>query len=165
MATTEILDAPDVAVIGQRLIATQPEHEHLQDARVLYLFTTAQRRRCDRVVLGTAQKANPIQRYLSRKAQEVADDEVAFAADFIILISYLDWQIAGDTEREALVYHELCHCGLKVKNGKRTWVLRGHDVEEFAAVIQRYGLYCYELRQMADAIEQLRLPIEERAHA
>lgn len=41
----------------------------------------------------------------------------------------------------ALVEHELYHCALKTitNKGKPIWGIKGHDVEEFVGIVERYG--------------------------
>lgn len=51
------------------------------------------------------------------------------------------WMMMDDGERERLVHHELGHAELEVsETGKETPKGRGHEMEEFAATVGRYGV-------------------------
>lgn len=87
--------------------------------------------------------------------------------DFLIILDGSYWFNPSQqpTEiprlREILVYHELSHC-IHKKDGfgdkrydhdeKPVWGLKGHDVEEFIAVVQRYGAWTEEIRQFVDVV-------------
>jgi hypothetical protein len=145
--------ADDAARIALSLIAAY--HPDLAEARILYLFTSARRKKCDRVRLGSAQRLSTLQRYLSRKDRDDAATEV----DFIILLSFSDWNLMTEMQQIALVDHELCHCGVRLgDSGDRTYYLKGHDIEEFADIIKRHGLWKPDLEETAKAIgDQLSL--------
>lgn len=50
------------------------------------------------------------------------------------------WDHFDERQREAVVYHELCHLELdRDKGGNLKVVLREHDLEEFAGVMRRFG--------------------------
>ena len=152
--TVEIREADEARVIAQRLIADH--HPHLEQARIRYLFTDQTRKKCDRVRLGSAQKLSPLLRYLTSGENRSVED----GADFIVLIGQIEWGLLEASQRRALVDHELEHCGHEVDvNGTTKWVIRGHDVEEFAAVITRHGLWSHDLQRIGDVVDQLRLPL------
>jgi hypothetical protein len=99
------------------------------------------------VMLGQARKTGELERQLH-------------GYDVIIVLNSEWWNDAEvtDRQREALLFHELCHPrpvldednDPKVdENGKIVWYNRKHDVEEFRAVIQKYGLYKADLEDMA----------------
>lgn len=62
------------------------------------------------------------------------------AATFVIVYSADEWSYLDDNQREALVYHELCH--IDPIDGK----LRGHEFSGFAGEIIRYGSWHNGLR-------------------
>jgi len=75
--------------------------------------------------------------------------------DFLVVLDADYWLDSDDHLREILVYHELCHIQPAFdKHGAQRFdrdtglpvlTLAGHDVEEFTAVVQRYGAYSGEL--------------------
>ncbi len=78
--------------------------------------------------------------------------------DFVIWFAKDVWEgVLNSAQRRALADHELCHCSML--DGPS---IRPHDVEEFSAVIARHGLWDQALMEMAQAIEQYKLPFEEK---
>ena len=83
--------------------------------------------------------------------------------DFILTISRSWWSVATETQREALVFHELCHCHHKTDrdgelrftdDGHPVWGIIGHNIEEFHAVARRYGAWHAELSVFSAALRQ-----------
>lgn len=129
-------------------------HPHLRPAKILYVFTTQKRKKCDRVILGTASKLSAMMRWLSSGMESIAD-----GFDFIIQFDVNEWKDLTDAQHKALVDHELCHCA----TGDKGWRLRAHDIEEFRAVIERHGLWKSDVQYFAQAAQQLPLVETERA--
>lgn len=68
--------------------------------------------------------------------------------EFLIVIDRDFWEQADDVTREAIIFHECCHVKQETdklgnpkfdKNGEAVFGLVGHDLEEFNAVVERYG--------------------------
>jgi hypothetical protein len=161
-----ISEALEPARIAAELIPQY--HAHLIDARILYLFTTQQRKKCDRARLASAQKFSDLQRYLS--SLHFADGREASiftGADFLMLVGRVEWEDLTTAQRRALVDHELSHMGRVEKitdtGVEGRWAILGHDLEEFAAVIQRHGLWRQEARDMAQVMQQLSLNLDHLA--
>ena len=129
----------------------EQHHSHLVGARILFLLTTQERTRGLRTVLASAQKLPALQKYLSSGGEHAVEEW----HDFLILISETEWNALTREQRIALVDHELCHCWADPETG--AWQLRGHDVEEFADVIARHGLWKQDVRTFGEVIRQLRL--------
>lgn len=128
-------------------------HPHLRTARILYLFTTQKTKKCEAVVLGKAKKLSALQKFLSSGNQSVGD-----GYDFILQFDIFEWKELTEAQRRALVDHELCHCGI----GESGWKLRGHDIEEFRAVIERHGDWKRDVRAFIETAQQLPLVQPER---
>lgn len=155
MAAT-ITPAPAVQKIAERLI---PEfHRHLENATIAYLFTDAKRTKNKKIVLGTAKKTSPMEHFLSQRQD-------AEGADFILMFGIEEWFKLSESQRIALVDHELAHCTVDYneETDEPSWAIRSHDVEEFAEIIERHGLWEPNLEQFAAAFEQLRLPMAVEA--
>lgn len=125
---------------GERILAAeQPEalgralvdalHHHLREARIAYVFVEDKRDQ-DRVTLGHAAKASTKIRFLA-------------AVDYVVELNWTAWCTLSAAQRIAIVDHELCHCA--GKDGKGNWTERGHDVEEFGAIVGRWGLWKEDL--------------------
>jgi len=83
--------------------------------------------------------------------------------DFILTIDLVWWNLAGPREREALVFHELCHCMHAVDkdgelrftdDGLPVWAIRGHDLEEFRAVVEKYGAWDSDIAAFAESLRK-----------
>lgn len=150
---------PDVKItiaIEPKDIATDliaEVHQHLRPARILYLFTTQKTLKCDAVVLGKAKKLSAKERFLSSGNESIED-----GYHFVITFDVNEWKDLTEAQRKALVDHELCHCGI----GANGWRLKGHDVEEFQAVIERHGFWKRDVRAFGAAAQQLPLVLPER---
>lgn len=123
----------------------EEHHPHLANARILWLFTTAKRKKANRVVLGTAARLGVLQRYLSSGMESIDT-----GYDFMILLSDKHWAGLKPAQRLALVDHCLCRCGQRETVNRRTgattttWCTLAPDVEEFSAVVERHGLWLNE---------------------
>ncbi len=115
-------------------------HLHLLDARVGFLFRSESSASQGREVIGKAKK-------VSEELKSLLD------LDFIIWISKPAWLALSPEGREALLDHELSHCAGDEEDG---WSIRGHDIEEFVAVIERHGLWDLALARLAAPQVQLR---------
>jgi hypothetical protein len=111
-------------------------HRHLQDARIACLFVQDKREK-QKVRLGHAAKT-------SSKVRFLAD------VDYLIEFNWTAWRNLTAAQRVALVDHELCHCAGRDDKGK--WVERAHDVEEFTAIVGRWGLWKDDVRQFANVV-------------
>lgn len=160
MKDAKIWEATEARQIAEELIPKHHtrllDHPVLGDARLLYLFTDRKRKKGNRVTLGTAAKLPALQRYLSRRGGDPTSE-----AHFILLFSYLEWDLLEPEQQVALVDHELCHCTVRMgKDFKSRWAIREHDVEEFTEIIQRHGLWKPDLAEMGQAMQQLPLQME-----
>jgi hypothetical protein len=159
--------ANEAAQLGLLLINKVEEHEHLQPANIGYVFRDDEIRRRGKVVGAEAILVERILQSDPRYARLVkwAFLRVLGAAelpDFIVLIDHNIWEGLDVEQRLALVDHELSHCSYQTeddgatqkfrKDGSPLWAVRGHDVEEFASVVQRNGLWNAELVTFARAI-------------
>ena len=123
-------------------------HNELEDAEIAYVFIPKGPKTGGRVRLGKAHKESATHQLLSEM-------------DFVIYLSKDMWDTLGPEQRMALLDHELCHCAPKLdaKTGERVgWRTKAHDVEEFAEIIERHGLWKPDLRRFAEtSVRQLPL--------
>lgn len=142
--------APEVAELADGLIA---EHHHgLVEAPILFIFREQAPRSKGRKVLGRARLVNGLYAFLASMAAgdapEHYDAEVDLAF-FVMEISEDWWSEADDAARAAVVDHELCHMAVDDETGELE--LRGHDLEEFNAVVARHGLWRDEVTRFLGA--------------
>lgn len=128
-------------------------HEELAEARIALAWCTSWRPTVDgRVTLGKCKKASDLDRELSQW-------------DFVILLRKLFWQhdAVTFTQRQALLDHELCHAAVRLddhgqpvldERGRIVYRIRQHDIEEFTAVVERYGCWERDLELFAAALRR-----------
>jgi predicted metallopeptidase len=129
-----ILPAEQPQALGTVLVDAL--HRHLVDARIAWVFVKDKRER-DVVRLGHAAKASTKVRFLA-------------AVDYVIELNWTAWCTLSPAQRIAIVDHELCHCAGKDANGH--WMERGHDVEEFGAIVGRWGLWKDDLKDFGRVV-------------
>jgi hypothetical protein len=142
----------DPRTIAGRLVKELPRFEPLRhgDATILFVMRRDQKLKAQKIILGTMSlpkfqgTLGPFAEWLLIKA---CGGELP---DFIMVLDATFWQQASMIQREALVYHELCHAAHKVDKdgepvfddeGNPVWDIVGHDIEEFNEVVERYGAW------------------------
>lgn len=77
---------------------------------------------------------------------------------FVIEIAQEAWRFLSDTQKIALVDHELCHLTTDYNDaGERVLAIAPHDVEEFAEVVKRHGLWSGDVKAFINQATQLSL--------
>lgn len=119
-------------------------HEELVDARIALAWCTSWSADVDgRVTLGKCKKASDLDRELAQ-------------FDFVIMLSRDFWENSRVTnqQRTAPLDHELMHATVALdpkgepkqdERGRTVYRIRKHDIEEFGAIVARYGLYKRDL--------------------
>jgi len=142
-----------------------PDHRHLDHASIGVLWTNVAHTRQGRVVLGTAElPAKALKGSAWAKGRQLLQLRAWFGGvlpDFLITLSAPYAAQATDAQWCALVEHELYHCAqargpygvprFSPETGMPLWAIRGHDVEEFAGVVARYGADVTGTRALVDA--------------
>lgn len=126
-----------------------PEHDHLTQAHVGYLWTNVFCRKQGQSVAGTAeipQVQGPT--WTKRRMEWQLRQWFGAVPDFLITLDSLYAGECSDARFCSLVEHEMLHCGqardlfgeprFKV-TGEPVFAIRGHDVEEFISIVARYG--------------------------
>lgn len=107
-----------------------------------------------RAVIGTC--SMPVVQGRNRKLFAwLLEEKLGFTPVFLFTFDAEWWAAATAQQREILTYHEMCHTAIAVdqfgeqrfnrETGEPVWSIRGHDVEEFNAVVARYGAWSAEL--------------------
>ena len=91
-------------------------------------------------------------------------DRQMHGKDIRILLNYNYWHnpVTTDDNRRALIDHQLCHprpimdmdLGISLKNdmGYVKYYLRAHDIEDFAEVVERWGIWMVDMERSAEAM-------------
>lgn len=135
-------------------------HDNLLDAQIGVVWILERRFKKGKANLGTCRIVNEFWNRLC-------------GLDIVIEIDRQFWADADDNAQRYLLDHELCHADVKSdakgepvvdKTGRVSYVSLPHDVEEFAAPIQRWGMQSSDLHRFAEATSaQLSLEFGEVA--
>lgn len=166
------LPAPELDAAARRLFIDEDashaidEHQHLRQATIGWLWTDAPKKRKGRRIVGFAEIFQPRGAGWARERQEMQIVEwFGRVPDFIITLSapHVAWCLReGRPEAAcALVDHELCHCAQAVdafgaprfnrRTGRPVFTIKGHDVEQFVGVVERWGTTSAEEEAFARA--------------
>lgn len=132
------------------------EHAHLQHATIDFLFRHKPKVKHTRTILGTAYMPS-VNGDLSPLFDWMLARLLGREPTFLITLDFSYWRDATARQREILVYHELLHCAQAVDaygapkfsrtTGWPVYAIAPHDVEEFDAVIRKYGAHDIGLQQ------------------
>ena len=103
------------------------EFNQLESVKFKLIFDTKKRISKGRVTLASVELAN-------EKVKFFTTDDVPEGYDCIVVVDALAWQYASDKDKKRIISHELNHV---VFNEKGKVKLVGHDVEDFAAELQK----------------------------
>lgn len=126
------------AAIGQVLVGTI--HRHLRNRDIGYLYRQKMERN-GKTVLGKASKVGAKLAYFSD-------------LEFLIEINWSAWAGLTARQRIALVDHELCHLGIEDTDEGEKLLMIPHDLEEFGAVVQRWGMWQPDVANFAKVCQQ-----------
>jgi predicted RNA-binding protein YlqC (UPF0109 family) len=148
--------APPVEQIGRKLIGKH--HTDLADVDVVFVFRSEHAERHGQQVWGKARKVSGLNAFLYHLAaatgagEQPLQDEDSVEAFFVIEIAEDIWWILTPAQKEALVDHELSHCRTKLnKDEQIVLYVAPHDVEEFASVLGRRGMWRPNIRALLKA--------------
>ncbi len=132
---------PEVEEIARDLIRRY--HQHLLNAKIVYVFRGGEWKKGGKTILGQVEKAGGKMAFWVRQALHIDRPDV-----YPMYISKRGWATLSHDQRLALIDHELCHWHC-TDTGKIVTI--GHDVEEFRAVLERHGFWENELRRFGEA--------------
>lgn len=149
-------NAPEVDAIVADLI---DRHERrLQRARIRCLFTTVEKKVDGHPVVAWTKKLDPVAQYLSGTPRtDEGEPEQEDAADYALIVDVEKWsRFQDDDVKRRYVHHELMRmCGYPGK-----WALVDHDFQGFYREYSLYGAWRFELREIADLVQQQALPLD-----
>lgn len=127
MAETRIPN-DEYARIGRELIDTESTLARVRasQAAVCYLSSDNPRSANGRPVYGTCEKVP-------------AKWQWAAPYDYAVTLYEPNIGHMTDAQRRILIHHELLHIRVEHKDGIERYLIEPHDVEDFAAIIDRYG--------------------------
>lgn len=139
-------------------------HEHLMDAKIGCLWTNRPNTRKQMQVLATAEVPFVMGgTWVKARAEQQLRDWFEADIDFLLTFYGPECDILDDRALCALVEHELYHCAQAMdrfgapkfdRSGSPVYAIRGHDVEEFVGVVERYGVTSPDLQRMVNAAKR-----------
>lgn len=105
-------------------------HPELVEARIMYVFVDKAGSKNGRELWGKSKKVSGLW-------------EWALEKDFIIEVAQDKWNEMEESQRTALVDHllECCTGEENEEDGAMTWKIRDPEVQEFASILKRYGVW------------------------
>lgn len=161
--------APDLAKWMREVFVEEigelanPDHLHLFFATFGVLWTNTLNSRQGRRIVGQAEPGEPrgaMGKWAKGRARQQIHDWFGRIPDFILTFDALHAAECSDAEFCALVEHELYHCAQEHddfgapkfrRDGTPAFTMRGHDVEEFVGVVQRYGAQASGVAALVEA--------------
>lgn len=159
--TTTYRPAPELAKRAKPIIAKHHQDLALHGVEPLWVWRSKAAKSKGRLVLGKARKLTGLAASLLYAAEAAGGDAQGGDIDpdesverFVIEIAEDTWLDLSTKQKDALLDHELAHLWVdEDDDGNAVLSLRGHDVEEFASVIRRHGLWKPDLENFGAAIE------------
>lgn len=119
----------ELQALADRLINTDDVLEYIKhsDARIAVLTEDTEKKSQGRVIFGQCEKVPSKFRW-------------SVPYDFTITIFLPNVERFSNEQMEILMLHELLHVGVEIDGNEERYWIRPHDYEEFAKIIERYGL-------------------------
>lgn len=157
----EILEWVNAKIISDEGELNNPDHFHLADADLCFLWAATAFEKQGRVVLGQAEQvAMRVGGWQKARMEQQMYEWFGRVPAFVITLAADYCAQCNDLEFCALIEHELYHIAQATdefgapkfsrETGQPVLKLRGHDVEEFVGVVRRYGA-SVDVRRMVDA--------------
>lgn len=122
-----------------------------QGITLAFMFRGGEWRSGQRGILGKCYCGPSAQGDLRPLFEQLLEDTLGYYPDFLIILAADWWEDASEREREVLVFHELLHCGwardkygapkVSRDSGMPATCIVPHSIEEFTAVVRRYGAW------------------------
>ena len=115
--------------IGVKLIQSEPILEHIKKSKVLITFLSSEHEKKGnkKLVFGECEKVPEKYKW-------------AVPCDFTITIFEPNVERFTDEQIKILILHELLHIGIEVDGNEEKYYCYPHDVEDFRAIIEKYGI-------------------------
>lgn len=115
--------------IGEELILTAPELDKLRESAVniVFLGSDYEKKSKGRTVFGECEKIPGKYRW-------------AIDYDMSITIYEPNVERFSQEQLKILLLHELMHVGVKEDGNEETYYVVPHDIEDFRAIIDKYGM-------------------------
>jgi len=145
-------------------VVAMPEHKHLAEGRPRVAFLLREDPKiCQcKVELGSVHMPK-VQGSLKDVFTWSLQRLLGYMPDYLMILDRDYWMASSPALREILIFHEACHMVQKTNkdgdpsyndDGLPVWGLLGHDLEEFDAVVRRYGAYRSDVASFLAAAQE-----------
>jgi hypothetical protein len=164
---TDISEWVQVTFFDESSRVHNPDHAHLAEAHIGYLWTIVENNRKGKRVIGQCEEGKPqgaMGKWSRARAEQQVIEWFGFVPDFIITLDAEYCRTASDVAFAALVEHELMHCGqerdefgtpkFSKSTGLPVYTIRGHDFEGFIGIAVRYGAVEAGVKELFEALSK-----------
>jgi hypothetical protein len=131
------IDAEQPAAIGKVLVRCGL-HGDLANSKIGYIYREKMAER-GKIRLAQASKVSGKLAHFS-------------GLDFLVEVNWDAWHVMPGDKKIALIDHELSHFGVEDTETGTKNVIIAHDVEEFTAIVRRWGLWKRDVRDFGNAV-------------
>jgi len=127
-----------------------PDHQHLKDADIEFLWAAQENSRQMRRVVGQCEEVTfRCGAWQKGRQEQQMHEWFGRVPTYLITLDAMYASECSNVEFCSLVEHELYHIAQKAdefgepaftKDGQPKLGIRGHDVEEFVGIVRRYGI-------------------------
>ena len=117
------------AEIGLELIETEPSLDDIlnSNVQIVYLSSQHKKKNGEKVVFGQCEKVQEKYKW-------------SIPCDFTITVFEPNCEGFTEEQIKILLFHELLHVGIEFKeDGTESYSVKGHDLEDFKEIIERFG--------------------------
>jgi hypothetical protein len=149
LPTSDLWTWIQATFLSQKSELYNAEHDHLSSALVGCIWTNVKKIKHMKRVAAQAEKPLFKDPWQKARGEQQLRDWFGCIPDFLITFDAFYAQECDDLAFCALVEHELYHCAQQVdkhgfpkfsEDGWPRFGIKGHDVEEFTGIVERYGL-------------------------
>ena len=143
--------SPEVERVIKKLVEESALFPDLQGVPITALFTEKKMKVKGRPVLARIKKSSEFEMALIETMQDQSENHVAPPPAYVMIVSHDEWndldhvmvdRVGNVDQQEALVFHELCHCEVKISDeGISSYGTKTHDFTGFFAEAVRYGAW------------------------
>lgn len=146
--------AREVEILAADIISEH--HSHLMGIPIVYVFVSPTPTNKAKEEWGRARKVSGLNAHLIGHFADTDrfSPKLIRNGVFVIEIALFIWGVSGPRQRMALVDHQLSHCWVEVDDKTVSPILSilPHDVEEFAPIVSRYGLWRGDIKDFIAAV-------------
>lgn len=155
--------------IFRRLLETHNELAELGEMleagiTVAFMLRAGEWKSSGRSILGKCYCGPSAQGDLRPLFEQLLTDTLGYYPDFLICLQAEWWEDATDAQREVLLFHEALHAGqakdqfgspkFNRDTGMPVPCIVPHDLEEFNAVVRRYGAWTFDVAEFLAAARE-----------